>query len=149
MKATAAPRWAVSFADLGLLLIGCFVMLNAMHGARSGPARGGAAAVPSMPADESWPAGDLFDSGEARLRPDARMNLRAAGRRWAGRPIRILSRGAAEGGARLDRFELAAARSAAVARALHEGGVGERDIEVRLEEAGDDAYGQIIAIAGR
>ena len=30
MSVAVAPRWAVSFADLGLLLLGCFVMLHAM-----------------------------------------------------------------------------------------------------------------------
>lgn len=149
MRVAAAPRWAVSFADLGLLLIGCFVMLNAMESARPKADGATAPAVPMAPADETYRAADLFEPGEARLGPEARAILQSAGRRWAGRQIRILSRGAAEGGARLDRFELAAARSAAVARALHEGGVGERDIEVRLEEAGDDAHDQVIAIAGR
>lgn len=149
MKAAPVPRWAVSFADLGLLLIGCFVMLHALQSARPEAEGVPAPPVPAMRGDETWRAADLFEPGEARLAPRARAMLQATGRRWAGRSIRIISRGAAEGGARLDRFELAAARSAAVARALREGGVGERDIEVRLEEAGDDRYGQIIAIAGR
>jgi hypothetical protein len=43
------------------------------------------------------------------------------GVRLAGRPVRIFSLGTGEGGGRLDRFELAAARAAAVGRALREG----------------------------
>lgn len=138
MTGMAVPRWAVSFADLGLVLIACFVMLNAMEAARP-KADGGSvrvsAPVASIPA-ETYAANDLFEPGEARLTETARAELRTAGARWAGRPIRIVSRGAGIGSARLDRFELAAARSAAVARALREGGVQERDVAVAIEESG-------------
>ncbi len=119
----AVPRWAVSFADLGLVLIACFVMLNAMEAARP-KADSDAVRVPapvaSIPA-ETYRAEELFEPGEARLTEAARAELRAAGGRWAGRPIRIVSRGAGTGSARLDRFELAAARSAAVARGVARG----------------------------
>lgn len=135
--AAPVPRWAVSFADLGLLLIGCFVMLHALDMAQP---KAGAPAAPSAPerVAQLFRAQALFEPGEARLLPAAVPTLQAEGRRWAGRPIRIVSRGAAEGSVRLDRFELAAARSAAVARALRDGGVREGDIEIRVEAAEAD-----------
>lgn len=147
--AMAVPRWAISFADLGLVLMGCFVMLSAMEASR--PRAEAGAPRPALTARlaETWQAADLFEPGEARLTETARADLRAAGSRWAGRRLRIVSHGAGEGSARLDRFELAAARSAAVARALHEGGVAERDVAVALEEAGGEGEGQTIALAPR
>jgi flagellar motor protein MotB len=145
--AAPVPRWAVSFADLGLLLIGCFVMLHAMEVAQP---KAGAATAPSAPerAAQAFRAQALFEPGEARLIESAVPALRAEGRRWAGRPIRIVSRGAAEGSVRLDRFELAAARSAAVARVLRDNGVREGDIEIRVESAWSNT-GQTLSIIPR
>ena len=34
MNSAPVPRWAISFADLVLLLLGCFVLLHAMESAR-------------------------------------------------------------------------------------------------------------------
>lgn len=146
-RALPVPRWAVSFADLGLVLIGCFVMLHAMETAR--PKADATAALPVREhATTIFQARELFEPGEARLLAGAVPTLQAEGGRWAGRPIRIVSRGAAEGSVRLDRFELAAARSAAMARALRDGGVSERDIEIRVEAAEANAR-QTIALVAR
>lgn len=146
MNATV-PRWAISFADLGLLLIGCFVMLHAMEAARP-KADDATGPVAAMALGETYRADILFEQGEARLTDEGRATLAEAGARWAGRPLRIVSRGGTEAGLRLDRFELAAARSAAAARVLGEHGVDEGDIEIRIEDAGD-GDGQAIAIAPR
>lgn len=143
----AVPRWAISFADLGLLLIGCFVMLHAMEAARP-KADGAAGQVVPRPFGETYRADALFERGEARLTDEGRATLAEAGERWAGRSLQIVSRGGTEAGLRLDRFELAAARSAAAARLLGENGVDEGDIEIRIEDAGD-AAGQAIAIVPR
>ncbi len=143
----AVPRWAISFADLGLLLIGCFVMLHAMETARP-KADGAAGSVATAPFGETYRADNLFEQGEARLTDEGRATLAEAGERWAGRPLRIVSRGGTEAGLRLDRFELAAARSAAAARMLGEHGVDEGDIEIRIEDAGGNE-GQMIVIAPR
>lgn len=150
MKAGAIPRWAVSFADLGLLLIGCFVMLHAIEASRP-KADAGPVAPPAFRArgEESYHAAELFEAGDARLTAPARARLQAAGRHWIGQPIRVVSYGAAEGSARLDRFELAAARSAAVARALREGGVREGDVEIRVEGAAATAQDQVIEVVRR
>ena len=143
------PRWAVSFADLVLLLLGCFVMLHALEASRPKAAAAAAVAAPAAAPVRRFAAAELFQSGEALLRPDARETLRAEGGRLAGRPVRILSSGTGEDGGRLDRFELAAARAAAIGRALREGGLAERDIAIVMAEAGAPGAGQTIAIARR
>ncbi len=143
----AVPRWAISFADLGLLLIGCFVMLHALEAARPKADVASGQAVETL-FDETHRVEALFEPGEARLTGDGRAILAETGARWSGRPLRIVSRGGNDAGLRLDRFELAAARSAAAARALGEGGVDERDIEIRIEDAGTDTA-QTIAFVPR
>ena len=83
------------------------------------------------------------------LKPAARAALQAEGRRLAGRAVGIVSSGTAEAGGRLDRFELSAARAAAVGRALQEGGVRDRDIAIAIAESTGDGTGQRIAISQR
>jgi hypothetical protein len=135
----AIPRWAVSFADLVLLLLGCFVLLHAMEAARPR-----AAAAASLPVErQEFHAAALFEPGEARLTPAGEGTLAAAARRWIDREVLIIGSGAGEGSGRLDRFELAAARTAAVARALRD---SRASIEMR-EGSGDG--GQTIEIVGR
>jgi flagellar motor protein MotB len=144
MKALPIPRWAISFADLLLLLLGCFVLLHAMEAAR--PAAVAAASGASIGA---YPAASLFEPGEARLLAVARVTLAQAARGLAGHRVTVVSRGTAAAGARLDRFELSAARAAAVGRALQQGGVAERDIAIALEESAAPAGGQAIALIRR
>jgi hypothetical protein len=81
MTTVPVPRWAVSFADLFLLLLGCFVLLHAMEAARP---RAGADANVARAAG-GYRAADLFQPGEAVLRPEARALLQGEGRRLAGR----------------------------------------------------------------
>jgi len=145
MTTVPVPRWAVSFADLILLLLGCFVLLHAMEAAR--PHAPGAASA--APAAGGWRAADLFEPGEAVLKPAARAALQAEGRRFAGHAVSLVSSGTAEAGGRLDRFELSAARAAAVGRALQEGGVSDRDIAIAVAETTGDGAGQRIAISQR
>ena len=150
MNRLPVPRWAVSFADLVLLLLGCFVLLHAMEAQRPKAVAGVPAATSAQPAPaRSFLAAEVFQPGEALLTPEAREALRAEGARLAGRPVRILSSGTGEEGGRLDRFELAAARAAAVARAMREGGLAERDIAIAMGDAGLPGAGQTIAIARR
>lgn len=145
MTTIPVPRWAISFADLALLLLGCFVLLHAMEAARPHAAAGAGAA----PAASGYRAADLFQPGEAVLKPEARALLQAEGRRLAGRALAIASTGTAEAGGRLDRFELSAARAAAVGRALQEGGVRERDVAIAVADSADRGAGQRIAISLR
>ena len=146
MNRLPLPRWAVSFADLGLLLLGCFVLLHAMEASRP---KATAVASPQIAPARSFTASDVFQSGEALLTPEAREAMRAEGARHAGHPIRIFSTGTSKAGGRLDRFELAAARAAAIGRALREGGLAERDIAIAMGEAADPNAGQTIAISRR
>jgi hypothetical protein len=140
MNAVPVPRWAVGFADLVLLLLGCFVLLHAMESARP---RAETVAAPLPAERQALRAEALFEPGEARLTPAGAAALAEAARRWAGRDVRILGSGAGEGSGRLDRFELAAARTAAVVRAL---GNPRASIEIR---AGSGGEGQAIEIVAR
>ena len=142
MKAIPVPRWAVSFADLILLLLGCFVMLHAMEAAR--PKTAPSPAPPAAEPGAQYRAAELFEPGEARLRSEAQSRLRDAAVGLT--PARIVSRGADEGSDRLDRFELAAARAAALARVLHAAGVAEIRIEMDDTPA---PGGQTIALIRR
>ena len=144
----AAPRWAVSFADLGLVLLGCFVMLHAIEAARPRP-DAARAPVPTAAAGASFAAAELFEPGEARLTAAARARLQVLGRQGGGSRLVVASRGLGESGRRLDRFELAAARAAAAARALAEGGVPEARLAIRLDEPGDRSDGQRIVVERR
>lgn len=146
MNRLPLPRWAVSFADLVLLLLGCFVLLHAMEAQRSTAAAPSARTAAAAPV-RSFNASEVFQSGEALLTPEAREALHAEGARLAGHPVRILSTGTGEDGGRLDRFELAAARTAAVGRALREGGLAESQIAIAMGENGAPGSGQIIAIS--
>jgi flagellar motor protein MotB len=145
MTTVPVPRWAVSFADLFLLLLGCFVLLHAMEASRT-PAD---SATATAGAAGNYRAADLFQPGEAVLRPGANILIQAEGRRLAGHAVRIVSTGTAEAGGRLDRFELSAARAAAVGRALQEGGVRDRDIAIAIADSADRPGEQRIAVSQR
>ena len=152
MNRLPLPRWAVSFADLVLLLLGCFVLLHAMEASRPKAAAGAPAVAASRPAAapaRSFNAAEVFQPGEALLTPGARGALRAEGARLAGRQVRILSSGTGEEGGRLDRFELAAARTAAIGRALREGGLAENDIAIAMADSGRPGAGQTISLSAR
>ena len=147
----AAPRWAISFADLGLVLLGCFVMLHAIEAARprvDAAAAPQASAAPSPMAAE-FAAAELFETGEARLTPAGRARLRAVGHQSGETGLTVVSRGLGERGQRLDRFELAAARAAATARALAEGGAPEARLAIRLDETRPQDAGQHIVVERR
>lgn len=145
MSTVPVPRWAVSFADLFLLLLGCFVLLHAMASSRA-PAGAQATTARST---GGYRAADLFQPGEALLRAEAHAMILAEGRRLAGREVRIVSAGTAESGGRLDRFELSAARAAAVGRALQEGGVRDRDVAIAIADAPSQSSEQRIAVSLR
>jgi flagellar motor protein MotB len=63
--------------------------------------------------------------------------------------VRIVGTGTAEGGGRLDRFELSAARAAAVGRALQEGGVRDRDVAIAIADGAAHPGEQRIAVSLR
>lgn len=101
---TGARRWSIALADISLL-IACAMLLT--------PAGDGAAVAARVPA-LNMPVAQLFEPGEAVLRSGASARLhRLTPGRYA---ISVGSAGAAS--ARLDAWELAAARTAALARTL-------------------------------
>lgn len=139
-RAPAAPPWALSFADLCILLLGFFVMLQAtstrkaevvagLHKAFNGDTRR------TIEYDDLDPAA-LFQPGEAVFRAGARAMLATTARRaqQLDARIRIESIGSDRATNRFDGWELAAARTAAVARALHELGLAEQAIEISIPE---------------
>lgn len=145
MSAVRAPRWALSFADLCLLLLGFFVILHARQGDPKRVAEGMRAAfgdhVPARPATD-YRATALFEPGEAVLTP--------AGAGWLGRlgrqaatakaAVLIVSDGMDPATARLDGWELAAARAAAVGRAVRAGGLDERRVTISIPAMGGNAH---------
>lgn len=138
MNATRSPRWLMSFADLCLLLLGFFVLLHARadgHGAAASvrAAFGGKAGTGST---IEQPATLLFEPGEAVLRQGEARRLAAFGAALRTRPghVRVASRGSASATGRFDGWELAAARTAAVARAVAAGGIDPQRIEIDLPQ---------------
>ena len=133
MSSLSVPRWAISFADLTLLLLAYFVLLHigderkVMAGARAAFSAKGAGG----PLFEA-PAASIFEPGEARLKPDARLRLADAARKAAAARMRLVvaSSGRAPAASRFDGWELGAARAAAVARALAGAGIKESDIAI-------------------
>ncbi len=141
MTAARLPRWAVSFADLALLLLGFFVLLHA--GSAREVAAGARAAFSSEAVQGpllSERAEMLFFPGEARLTPVSRARIMkiGAGAARGGRRLVIDSVGRDSAARRFDGWELAAARAAAVARALNEGGLAEDRVSIALQESRPD-----------
>lgn len=137
MKALAFARrnrWAISFADLALLLLGFFVLLQANSGrqqeivgeiAREFGARGLSSDV--LAADALFQPGEalLSDAGKASI-----FAITAQHRRGRG-VIEIHSVGQDRTTRRFDSWDLSAARLGALARELSAQGVDPRRIVIR------------------
>lgn len=145
-------RWAISFADLLLLLLGFFVMLQASGQRRDAMLAqvrqqfGGRA----MAARMEIRAVELFLPGEALLTVAGKARLEAMAERYAsGRdPLEISSQGTDAARQRFDAWDLSAARLGAVARALKAGGIrGDRLVIRGLDQLdGKAGKGQRILI---
>jgi flagellar motor protein MotB len=147
MTPIRVPRWTISFADLALLLLCFFVMLQA--GDRQRVAQGARAAFASEAVagpllDE--PASTLFEPGEARLTAAARIRIYDLARAAGGRALAVESRGRDQAGSRFDGWELAAARTAALARALKEAGLSEERIAIVVAEEGVEQRAQRLTV---
>lgn len=146
-------RWAVSFADLLLLLLAFFVLLQASGSRRDAMLAqvsqqfGGRA----MRQGVELRAAELFVPGEALLSAGGQARLASMARRFAGAPggVEMRSHGADASRRRFDEWDLAAARLGAVARALQVQGIAQDRLLIRgLDQAEDRAgQGQIIRIA--
>lgn len=155
MSRAGRARWALSFADLCLLLLGFFVLLQANAGTRDQTLAGlnsyfGRLEAPKQ-ADVA--ADRLFEPGEALLSEIGRAALvRTARPLLAGDgPISIQSIGMAAGEHRFDAWDLSAARLGAVARALVAAGAAPARIRIAgLAEPDADqaraASGQVIRL---
>ena len=151
MKTLRRSRWALSFADLCLLLLGFFVLLNVTRPADMTVVQVSKyfGAKPSASAAFSIPASSLFQPGEAMLTRQGALRLQHIGKEAVEKEklIQISSMGEDPTGRRFDRWELAAARLAAAARALRGSGLPEDRIQVRgLDETQARARGQHLVI---
>ena len=139
-------RWAISFADLLLLILGFFVMLQA-----SGPRRDAMLAQVSrqfggraMAQGEELRAADLFAPGEALLTPSGRARLSVVAQRLRRRTggVDLRSNGVDAAHQRFDAWDLAAARLGAVARALRADGIAQDRLRIRGLDQADASSGE-------
>jgi flagellar motor protein MotB len=139
-------RWAVSFADLLLLILGFFVMLQA-----SGPRRDAMLAQVSrqfggraMAQGDELRAADLFTPGEALLTPSGHAKLAVIARRYRQEKgsIDLRSSGVDAARQRFDAWDLAAARLGAVARALRAEGITQDRLRIRGLDQADAVSGE-------
>ena len=150
MKARTYPRWAISLADIMMLLLGFFVLLQA--GDATDVAAGARAAFSMDPEPRALletEAARLFERGEARLRPTARERIAGIGSAAAQAKRRLIveSHGRDPGARRFDGWELSAARAAAVARTLEEAGMAEEKVAVVMPgTVEEEARGQRLTV---
>lgn len=137
-------RWALSFADLCLLLLGFFVLLQAKPDANHLSAGLRAAFGARADAAIEQNANAWFEPGEAVMTPQAHKILDDFGHSVGGAKLIVSSRGTDPKAARFDGWELAAARTAAVARALGNSGIAQDRIAVAIDPA--TGGGQVIQI---
>ena len=120
-------RWALSFADLCLLLLAFFALLQANQSTRDQTLAGIGNYFGAIQSNHQadLAALDLFEPGEALLSPSGRAQLLKAAKPFARSKvtIHIQSIGIDAGERRFDAWDLAAARLGAVARALVEAGI--------------------------
>lgn len=143
-------RWALSFADLTLLLLGFFVLLHASNG-RQQEVVSGVAEQFGAPAarNERLVARDLFQPGEAMLTQagEERISVIARPYRGSGKSVEIRSVGLDPATNRFDNWDLAAARLGAVARALTAQGIARDRIVIRgLDQQGESKAGQVFLL---
>ena len=140
----------MSFADLCLVLLAFLLLLQANRGNPAAVGAGIRAAFGAKaPARIERPAAAMFEPGEAMLIAGARAEMATLGRAAALRhaSVRIESRGNDGSGRRFDGWELAAARAAAVARAIQAGGLDAGRIDLAVAGTHDsDAGGQRLRI---
>lgn len=145
-------RWAVSFADLLLLLLGFFILLQASGQKRDAMLAqvrqqfGGRAVAKDM----ELRAAELFLRDEALLSDQGRAAVArvAAGLRSSSGRIDISSLGTDPARRRFDPWDLAAARLGAVARELRAQGLADERLRIRgLDQMdGGTGKGQVICI---
>jgi len=153
MNRAGRIRWALSFADLCLLLLGFFVLLQANQAQRDAALAGIGSYFGAIdaPLQVDLVASTLFEPGEALLSKDGRARLAQAAASFgnSGKIVQIQSIGLDANSRRFDSWDLAAARLGAVARALSAEGIpaGRLRIAGLAEQPDSEAPGrQIIRI---
>lgn len=147
-------RWAISFADLCLLLLGFFVLLQASAGHRQDVVDGVSRQFGGPVAQsDRLVAARLFQPGEAILTPAGIEAVRNIARRHraGGERVELRSTGLDPATHRFDNWDLAAARVGAVARKLVEEGVARQSIVIRGldQEQGGGQSGQMLTLTVR
>jgi flagellar motor protein MotB len=137
-------RWALSFADLCLLLLGFFVLLQAKPDSSHLSAGLRAAFGARAQAALEDKANAWFEPGEAVLTPQGHKILDDFARSARDGGLIVSSRGTEPNAARFDGWELAAARTAAVARELGKAGIAQDKLAVAIDPA--TGGGQVIQI---
>ena len=156
MRREISQRWVLSFADLALLLLAFFVMMQAQAGDRlklvaaMRDAFGGSGKGDGGRLIHGLVAAKAFEADEAILRPADAARLKAIGATAAKAKQKVIvaSQGRDGQTARLDSWELSAARTTAVARAIRMGGVPDAMIEISIPpmRAGAAVKGQRISV---
>lgn len=143
-------RWALSFADLSLLLLGFFILLHASNGRQqevmSGVAQEFGAPVAKS---ERLVAKALFQPGEAMLSDAGKGAVAKIAKQYRGNgsAIEIRSVGLDQATNRFDNWDLAAARLGALARALKAEGITRDRIVIRgLDQLSESRAGQVFVI---
>ncbi|MEO8723645.1 MAG: OmpA family protein [Sphingobium sp.] len=149
-RSVRRSRWAISFADLCLLLLAFFVLLQANSG-RQREIVGQIAQQFGAPADQSEQlvAARLFEAGEAMLTPQGAKRLALIAKAHARSHDRIEIHSIGQDGttARYDSWDLAAARLGAVARTLSENGISRNRLTIRgLDQGQKSAGGQTFTV---
>ncbi|MBA2932934.1 flagellar motor protein [Sphingomonas sp. CGMCC 1.13654] len=136
---TGGSRWAMSFADLCLVLLGFLLLVQAHRGDPAALNAGLRAAFGAdAPKTYDETAATLFEPGEAILLPGARAHFRSIGHDAAGQGaiVHVESLGSDAAARRFDGWELAAARTAAISRAIAEGGLNTSKIDLSIDGTG-------------
>ena len=146
-------RWALSFADLALLLLGFFVLLQASNGRQHEVVNGVAQefGAPVAQADKLL-ARSLFQPGEALLTSSGEQAIEAVALHHKGgsAPVEIRSVGLDAATNRFDTWDLAAARLGAVARGLSSHGIARERIVIRgLDQQSESKAGQQFIVKAR
>lgn len=128
---TTGKRWAISFADICLLLLGFSLIAQVRQKDGAAIAEGirshlGGAQPERTPIDLRR----TFEPGEAVIRA----NAPALGSYAPADQITIESRGLDRGNARFDAWELASARTAAIARAVAARGASPDHVAIDMAE---------------
>lgn len=150
---TPAQRTTVSFLDLALIMTGVMAMIASVgdnHPAVAGALSKNFGAQADQAQQLELPLATLFEPQEARLTDDGIRKIAALGAKSARAEIGIAVPVLAEKGAsRLDRWELAAARTAAIMRVLADQGMADDAIVPDLARPGARTGQKVVVLTVR